>query len=127
MVSPLGLSLLPAPCPQNTNTIRWFQQKAGEGPRFVHCDGCSNRGEGIPNRFTATRSGTTGTLTISNVQVGDEAVYYCVEDTSQTPARSSPSAEKSLKAQPEGMMGTGVWMRRVQGKPPDPWSQPSVA
>uniref|UniRef100_A0A670Z373 Ig-like domain-containing protein n=1 Tax=Pseudonaja textilis TaxID=8673 RepID=A0A670Z373_PSETE len=61
---------------QSTYPIGWNQQKEGEAPRFVHCDGCS-RGEGIPNRFTATRSGTTGTLTITNAEAEDEADYYC--------------------------------------------------
>ncbi|XP_070807188.1 immunoglobulin lambda-1 light chain-like [Pituophis catenifer annectens] len=63
---------------QSSYSIGWNQQKAGEAPRFVHCDGCSNRGEGIPNRFTATRSGTTGSLTITNVQAEDEGIYFCV-------------------------------------------------
>ncbi|XP_062814725.1 immunoglobulin lambda-1 light chain isoform X7 [Anolis carolinensis] len=56
--------------------FRWVQQKSGEGPRFIHCNGCS-RGAGISDRFTATASGNTGTLTITNVQAEDEADYYC--------------------------------------------------
>uniref|UniRef100_A0A670ZKE2 Ig-like domain-containing protein n=1 Tax=Pseudonaja textilis TaxID=8673 RepID=A0A670ZKE2_PSETE len=50
----------------NPSTIAWLQQRSGEAPRFVHCDGCSSRGEGIPDRFTATRSGNN-----------DEFDYYC--------------------------------------------------
>uniref|UniRef100_A0A8C6VMH7 Ig-like domain-containing protein n=1 Tax=Naja naja TaxID=35670 RepID=A0A8C6VMH7_NAJNA len=61
----------------NPNTIGWLQQKSGEAPRFVHCDGCS-RGEGIPDRFTGTRSGNNGYLTITNLQAEDEADYYCL-------------------------------------------------
>ncbi|XP_067329241.1 immunoglobulin lambda-1 light chain-like isoform X1 [Anolis sagrei] len=58
--------------------VSWYQQKSGEGPRFVHCSICgSSRGPGIPDRFAATASGDTGSLTITNVQVGDEADYYC--------------------------------------------------
>ncbi|XP_067329242.1 immunoglobulin lambda-1 light chain-like isoform X2 [Anolis sagrei] len=58
--------------------VYWIQQKSGEAPRFVHCNGCSSRGPGIPDRFMATASGSTGTLTITNVQAEDEADYYCV-------------------------------------------------
>uniref|UniRef100_A0A8C6X3L4 Ig-like domain-containing protein n=1 Tax=Naja naja TaxID=35670 RepID=A0A8C6X3L4_NAJNA len=61
---------------QSSYSIGWYQQKGGQGPRFVHCDGCS-RGEGIPDRFTATRSGSTGSLAITNAEPEDEADYYC--------------------------------------------------
>uniref|UniRef100_A0A670K030 Ig-like domain-containing protein n=1 Tax=Podarcis muralis TaxID=64176 RepID=A0A670K030_PODMU len=58
------------------NYVFWYQQRPGQAPRYVHCESCS-RGEGIPDRFTASRSGTIGYLTITNTQAGDEAVYYC--------------------------------------------------
>ncbi|ETE61833.1 hypothetical protein L345_12411, partial [Ophiophagus hannah] len=76
-VSPGGTIAISCTTTQSTKSIYWFQQKPGEVPRYVHCSGCSNRGEGIPDRFTATRSGNTGTLTITNAQDGDEADYYC--------------------------------------------------
>uniref|UniRef100_A0A2H6N791 Ig-like domain-containing protein n=1 Tax=Micrurus carvalhoi TaxID=3147026 RepID=A0A2H6N791_9SAUR len=75
-VSPGGTITVSCTTTQSSYRIGWYQQKAGEGPRFVHCDGCS-RGEGIPNRFTATRSGNTGSLAITNAQAEDEADYYC--------------------------------------------------
>uniref|UniRef100_A0A670JYL3 Ig-like domain-containing protein n=1 Tax=Podarcis muralis TaxID=64176 RepID=A0A670JYL3_PODMU len=61
---------------RGSNYIHWYQQRSGQAPRFVQYDG-SSRGEGIPDRFTASRSGNIGYLTITNFQPGDEAVYYC--------------------------------------------------
>ncbi|XP_053135576.1 immunoglobulin lambda-1 light chain-like isoform X2 [Hemicordylus capensis] len=58
------------------NYFFWHQQRPGQAPRYVHGEGYS-RGEGIPNRFTASESGSTGYLTITNVQAEDEADYYC--------------------------------------------------
>lgn len=60
------------------NWFCWVQQKAGQAPRFVQCPGY-NRGEGIPDRFTAVKSGDVSHLTITNVQPEDEADYYCAE------------------------------------------------
>nr|XP_034953996.1 immunoglobulin lambda-1 light chain-like isoform X15 [Zootoca vivipara] len=56
--------------------IGWYQQKPGQAPRYVQMNGY-NRGEGIPDRFTASVSGNSGYLTITNIQPEDEAAYYC--------------------------------------------------
>ncbi|XP_061459226.1 uncharacterized protein LOC133373463 [Rhineura floridana] len=58
------------------SSFYWYQQKPGQAPRFVLYDN-SNRGEGIPDRFTGSAYGDTGYLTISNIQDEDEAVYHC--------------------------------------------------
>ncbi|KAL8180393.1 UNVERIFIED_CONTAM: hypothetical protein K2H54_021803 [Gekko kuhli] len=58
------------------DTIFWYQQRGGQTPRYIHYAGGS-RGEGIPDRFTASVSGNVGYLTILNIQVEDEGDYYC--------------------------------------------------
>ena len=64
-------------CSGSSYSYGWFQQKTpGTGPvTVIYRD--TNRPSGIPSRFSASTSGSTGTLTITGVQAEDEAVYYC--------------------------------------------------
>ncbi|NXL15897.1 LV1 protein, partial [Setophaga kirtlandii] len=55
----------------------WYQQKVpGSGPVTVIYQN-DKRPSGIPLQFSGSGSGSSNTLTITGVQVKDEAVYFC--------------------------------------------------
>ncbi|XP_053476325.1 immunoglobulin kappa light chain [Ictalurus furcatus] len=55
--------------------ISWYQQKAGDTPKYLLAD--SNRASGLSSRFTYTDNGNDEYLNIAKVEAEDEAVYYC--------------------------------------------------
>uniref|UniRef100_H9H8H7 Ig-like domain-containing protein n=1 Tax=Monodelphis domestica TaxID=13616 RepID=H9H8H7_MONDO len=67
----------------SARTVGWHQQSPGKPPRYllyVGGGGGTSRGDGIPERFSGSGSGTNRFLSISNVQPDDEADYYCQSD-----------------------------------------------
>lgn len=66
-------------CRRDSNTqnwiISWYQQKAGDTPKFLLAD--STRATGLSSRFTYTDNGVDEFLNIARVEAVDEGVYYC--------------------------------------------------
>lgn len=57
-------------------SVYWYQQHQGKAPKTI-IYGTSNRPSGVPERFSGSRSGNTGSLTITGLKTEDEADYYC--------------------------------------------------
>uniref|UniRef100_A0A8C0JRK7 Ig-like domain-containing protein n=1 Tax=Canis lupus dingo TaxID=286419 RepID=A0A8C0JRK7_CANLU len=56
--------------------VNWYQQLPGKAPKTI-IYASTNQPSGVPERFSGSRSGSSGSLSITGLQAEDEADYYC--------------------------------------------------
>ncbi|KAE8634641.1 hypothetical protein XENTR_v10002376, partial [Xenopus tropicalis] len=62
------------------NRVVFIQQKLNSIPRYIlyyFTESSKGKGEGVPDRFVGSGSGSIGYLDIFGVQPEDDAIYYC--------------------------------------------------
>nr|2B0S_L Chain L, Fab 2219, light chain [Homo sapiens]2B1A_L Chain L, Fab 2219, light chain [Homo sapiens]2B1H_L Chain L, Fab 2219, light chain [Homo sapiens] len=58
------------------NYVYWYQHLPGTAPKLLIYRN-DHRSSGIPDRFSASKSGTSASLAISGLRPEDEGDYYC--------------------------------------------------
>uniref|UniRef100_A0A0G2JZW1 Ig-like domain-containing protein n=1 Tax=Rattus norvegicus TaxID=10116 RepID=A0A0G2JZW1_RAT len=66
------------------NWLAWYQQKPGKSPQLL-IYGATSLADGVPSRFSGSRSGTQYSLKICKLQVEDTGIYYCLQHYSAPP------------------------------------------
>ncbi|KAG3278471.1 hypothetical protein H1C71_005420, partial [Ictidomys tridecemlineatus] len=83
----------------NGNSVQWYQQLPETAPKLL-IYGSSNRPSGVPDRFSGSRSGNSGSLTITRLQPEDEADYYCQSYDSSLSSHTVLQAHGEVRQKP---------------------------
>uniref|UniRef100_A0A5F8A6S3 Ig-like domain-containing protein n=1 Tax=Macaca mulatta TaxID=9544 RepID=A0A5F8A6S3_MACMU len=79
--------------------VYWYQQFPGTAPKLLIYDN-NKRPSGVSDRFSGSKSGTSASLTITGLQPGDEADYYCGAWDSSLSAHTVLQANGELRQEP---------------------------
>uniref|UniRef100_A0ABK0LC45 Ig-like domain-containing protein n=1 Tax=Rattus norvegicus TaxID=10116 RepID=A0ABK0LC45_RAT len=66
------------------SSLLWYQQKPGKSPQLLIYS-ATILADGVPSRFSGSRSGTQYSLKISRLQFEDIGTYYCLQVSSSPP------------------------------------------
>ncbi|KAL1764896.1 immunoglobulin kappa light chain-like [Sigmodon hispidus] len=96
-------------------SLAWYQQTPGKPPKLLIYAGDS-LANGVPSRFSGSRSGTQFSLKISSLQPEDVATYYCLQDYNTPPTllqkkdRVNSGRESKMESQTQVLMSLLLWV-----------------
>uniref|UniRef100_A0A3B3C4U8 Ig-like domain-containing protein n=1 Tax=Oryzias melastigma TaxID=30732 RepID=A0A3B3C4U8_ORYME len=111
----------------DSHYLSWYKQKDGEVPKLLFYY-IGHRVSGTPNRFTDGGSNSDFTLTISDIQAEDAAVYYCKGKINFKGTRlefgndTSPSLTVLLPSKEEKQQGNATLMCVANKGFPSDWT-----
>uniref|UniRef100_A0ABK0LV61 Ig-like domain-containing protein n=1 Tax=Rattus norvegicus TaxID=10116 RepID=A0ABK0LV61_RAT len=66
------------------NYLSWYQQKPEKSPKLM-IYGATNLEDGVPSRFSGSRSGSDYSLTINSLESEDTGIYFCLQHKQYPP------------------------------------------